>query len=279
MKLENYEHSRSGQYVVALHSSASNSKQWRQLTIDMANQHEVLACELPDYPDSDYQRCFSNNGMSAVADPILKDIQKLGQPVHLVGHSFGGAVALKIALTQPNLIKSLTLYEPASFHIMNDDDDEDRNLFSDLKRIADTLSAETLAGRPDLGMKGFVDFWNGEGAWENLSRAAQCNLAKSAKLVASDFSCLFHETWKMKSLGCINIPTMMLVGMNSPAIAQQTAIRIAGHIDNARIEMLPNLGHMAPVFNPQCINPLIHQHIIQVEKTVHPDFLYQANAA
>jgi pimeloyl-ACP methyl ester carboxylesterase len=140
-----------------------------------------------------------------------------------VGHSFGGAIALEIALTQPSFIKSLTLYEPASFHIMNNDDGEDRKLFAGLKQIAHALFSETKAGRPDLGMKAFVDFWNGEGAWESLSTAAQSNLAKSANLVVSDFACLFHETWNLESLGRLNIPTLMLLGMNSPAIAQRNS--------------------------------------------------------
>jgi pimeloyl-ACP methyl ester carboxylesterase len=158
MNLEKYSHSKNSACIVALHSSASSSKQWKQLAADLEYRYDVLACELPGYQGSDYERCPSKKGMSAVADPILQDILKLGQLIHLVGHSFGGAVALKITLTQPNLIKSLTIYEPASFHIMNNDDGEDRKLFVGLQQIAHALSTETLAGRPDLGMKVFVDF-------------------------------------------------------------------------------------------------------------------------
>jgi len=162
---------------------------------------------------------------------------------------------------------------------MNNDDGEDRELFAGLQQIAHALSAETLAGRPDLGMKVFVDFWNGKNAWEHLSPAAQNNLAKTADLVIADFSNLFSETWGLESLGRLNIPTMMLLGMESPAIAQRTAIQIAGHIPNASFAMLPKLGHMAPVFNSQRVNPHIYQHITQVEKTAHQYNWYQADAA
>jgi pimeloyl-ACP methyl ester carboxylesterase len=279
MNLEKNSHSINSACIVALHSSASSSKQWKQLSADMEYRYDVLACELPGYQGSDYERCHSKTGMSAVADPILEDIQKIGQPVHLVGHSFGGGVALKIALTRPDLVKSLTLYEPASFHVMNNDDHQDRKSYAEFKQIAQILSSATTAGRPDHGMKAFVDFWNGKNAWEHLSPAAQNNLAKTADLVIADFSNLFSETWGLESLGRLNIPTMMLLGMESPAIAQRTAIQIAGHIPNANFAMLPKLGHMAPVFNSQRVNPHIYQHITQVEKTAYQYNRYQADAA
>ena len=279
MNLDNYAHPKNRSCVVALHSSASNSRQWKQLAADMAYQYDVLACELPDYHGSDYHRRPSIKGMSAVADPILEDIQKLGQPVHLVGHSFGGAVALKIALTRPNMVKSLTLYEPAAFHIMKNDDQEDTKLLAGIKQIAQTLSSQALAGRPDRGMKVFVDFWNGKGAWESFSPAGQNNLAKSADLVIADFLSLFEETWELEYLGRLNIPTKMLLGTKSPAIAQRVAIQIAGNIRGATLAMLPNLGHMAPVSHPHLVNPLIQRHISLIENTMHQDRWYQANAA
>ena len=39
-------------------------------------------------------------------------------PVHLVGHSYGGAVALQFALRWPGRVASLTLYEPARFALL-----------------------------------------------------------------------------------------------------------------------------------------------------------------
>lgn len=49
------------------------------------------------------------------AAPIIAAIERRGVPVHLVGHSYGGGVALYIAARHPERIASLTLYEPSAF--------------------------------------------------------------------------------------------------------------------------------------------------------------------
>ena len=43
-------------------------------------------------------------------------LRRLGlQQVHVVGHSFGGCIALQLALDSPHLVRSLALLEPALF--------------------------------------------------------------------------------------------------------------------------------------------------------------------
>lgn len=279
MAIKTYNPIKCNSSVVALHSSASSSRQWKQLAECMEHRFDVLACELPGYAASEYTRCDLHTGMLPVAEPILNDICKFGKPVHLVGHSFGGAVAIKIALARPDLVKSLTLYEPATFHIMNNDDSRDRKHYYGIKQIEQTLASATTTGHADQGMKTFVDFWNGKSAWDSISQSARNHLAGCAKSVIADFSNLFTETWELDCLDQLNIPTLMIMGMDSPAITQRIATQIAGHIRGAKLAMLPDLGHMAPVSDPKWVNPRIHQHIALVERSVKQISWPQTDAA
>ncbi len=50
----------------------------------------------------------------------IQDVCPDGAPFHLVGHSYGGAVALQFALSHPDRLLSLTLVEPSCFHVLNE---------------------------------------------------------------------------------------------------------------------------------------------------------------
>ncbi|WP_282610090.1 alpha/beta fold hydrolase [Pelagibius sp. Alg239-R121] len=251
--------------IVALHSSASDGRQWAGLVSELCDRHEVLAYNLPGY-GQEFKRCTSQQGMAVVAEPIIQEILKFGETVHLVGHSFGGGVALKIALMRPDLVKSLTLYEPVSFHVLNNGSQADAALLSGLKQVEQGLLSDDTDGRTGPAIKPFIDFWNGQGAWDAMPESLRNKLISTTAAVVADFVNCFGETWRLDDLKGLDIPTQILMGMESPAIAQRTATLVFEHIQEAELVMLPGLGHMAPIHAPDWVNPRIKQHIARVER-------------
>ena len=87
--------------VVCIHASASSSGQWRPLMERLAGRFRSLAVDLygygqsPPWPD---ERPLSLTDEAALIEPVLEAV---GDPVHVIGHSYGGAVALKAALVRP----------------------------------------------------------------------------------------------------------------------------------------------------------------------------------
>src|SRR3546814_9724822 len=105
---------------------------------------------------------------------------------HLVGHSYGGAVALKIALTRPQRVLSLTLIEPVVFHLLPlAGDDEDMRLYRTILGVRDRLRGAVAAGWPAHGMATFVDFWNGAGTWDAADAEQRQRDRKSTRLNSS----------------------------------------------------------------------------------------------
>src|SRR5690348_9869377 len=123
-----YSEAGSGETVLLLHATASSSAQWFDLAgVLRANCH-VVAPDLYGYGETDPwpgNRPFALSEEAALADAVLP---RDGRPVHLVGHSYGGAVALRFALQQPERLRSLVLIEPVAFHLLWGDT-ADRRLF------------------------------------------------------------------------------------------------------------------------------------------------------
>lgn len=252
--------------VVALHSSGFNALQWDGLIADLGERYDVFAYDLPGY-GTDRRAEGARAGMDALARTVLDKIADLGEPVHLVGHSFGGSVAIRIALTRPDLVSSLTLYEPTAFFTLRDGDSDDRDLLDELKRVGDELEAAIADGSRETGMQALVDFWNGDGAWQQTSANLRGRLAALAEVFARDFRATFAEALTADDLSRLTMPVLLMMGMDSPEIAQRTTIMLAEKLPRAELAMLSGLGHMAPVVAPQWVNPRIVQHIARVERS------------
>ena len=86
-----------GEPVVLIHSSVSANRQWRALTEALKDRYRVLAINLFGYGETTPWPTAAPQSLYAQAQLVLALCEGLGARVHLVGHSFGGSVALKAA--------------------------------------------------------------------------------------------------------------------------------------------------------------------------------------
>ncbi|WP_432431528.1 alpha/beta fold hydrolase [Chelatococcus daeguensis] len=96
-------------HVVALHCSGGGGRQWRRLAERLAPDHRLIA---PDLIGSDGGGAWEGQAIFSLADEaasIIALIDRLEGPVHLVGHSYGGGLALHIAARRPERLASLSL--------------------------------------------------------------------------------------------------------------------------------------------------------------------------
>src|SRR5262249_36585534 len=105
-----------GEPVVLLHSSGMSGAQWRRTVEPLAAGG--LRPIVPDllgsgrsapWPDGEPFR------FELDVEVVGRLLRRVGRPVHLVGHSYGGHVALRAATLAPDRVLSLALYDPVSF--------------------------------------------------------------------------------------------------------------------------------------------------------------------
>ena len=215
------------------------------------------------------------SGIDGVASNVIDHLAGFGKAVHLVDHSFGASVALKIALLRPDLVKSLTRYEPVAFHLLETGNAEDRDQLAEMHEISSTLADCAEADDAECGMRTVVDFWNGRGSFDGSSDERRRRLSAMTPAVLKDFARCFAEHWTLDDLATLSMPVLVLAGMDSPEIAQN----VANAVSPARLATLPGVGHMTPVYEPERVNPRIYKHIVQVEQPIANCFWPQRAAA
>lgn len=250
-----------GETVVMLHSSASSGNQWRALIEQLPAGWRGLAPDLYGYgcnPGWPGECAFSLAAESRLVRSLLPDPE---EPVHLVGHSYGGAVALRMAVERPDLVASLTLFEPVAFHVLATGSTEDRALLDSASTLAARVAGSLLTGEYAGAMQAFVDFWNGPGTWTASSDKFRSALCTRLAKLPLDFAAVIDEPISLRAYSGLRIPTLILEGERSPAITRRITALLADSMRTARKVTVPEVGHMAPISDPAAINGRIVRHL------------------
>lgn len=256
-----YQRSGSGAPILLLHSSGCTGGSWQRMVSELGAGFTSYTPDLAGYGQSSCDYIGEGSTLWDEAEfvaPLLWDAE---ERFHLIGHSFGGAVALATALAWPERIRSLTLYEPTAFSILRHRDGEDREQFDVIRRVADDMRKFISEGSSHRAMALFVDFWNGVGTWDQMSMTQQYGLSLLAKKMVRDFHMLFDEKWNVEDFGRLRFPVALLKGEKSSPVAIRVADVLANLIPQARLIEIQNAGHMAPVTQPRIVAPVIAEHL------------------
>jgi pimeloyl-ACP methyl ester carboxylesterase len=249
--------------VVCLHASASSGRQWQALGRRLAGRYRVLSPDLygagnsPPWP-ADRQPSIADE--VALLEPVF---EAAGEPVHLIGHSYGGAVAARAALTYPGRFRSLVLIEPVLFGLLLAQDPGQPAAREVVAVCQDTRIAVEL-GALDGAARRFIDYWMGPGAWAGMPPHRRAAAARAMRTVSSEWSAIFADTTPLTAYASLDLPTLYLVGGKSPASTRAVARLLTQVLPDVSTAELAEAGHMAPITHPDLVSGAIEAHIAQL---------------
>jgi pimeloyl-ACP methyl ester carboxylesterase len=244
--------------VVLIPCSASSARQWDALSEQLAG-FAPLPLDLWGHGDRPHWHGAGALSLSAEAAAIGQACPD-GAPFHLVGHSYGGAVALAFAASHADRLRSLTLIEPSSFHILKAADGG-APLLDEIAAVAKAVNRGVLCGDYRAGMGTFIDYWAGAGSWKSLPEKKKEQLAQRAVHVAHHFYALMEEPATLASYAKIEVPTLILCGTRSPRPSRAMTRLLAETMPRARHRTIADAGHMSPITHPAEVNRLILEHV------------------
>ena len=251
----------SGEPVVLLHSSVCSSAQWESLGEALQKDFLVLAPDLYGYGESQDWPGTRAIGLADEAEIVEALARTCPGPLHLVGHSYGGAVARKAAARGRIELASLTLIEPVAFHVLSNDDPLGEVYMSQVRDIADYVQSALAMGDRNAAMHCFVDYWNGFGAWEALSARHRQKIMAVAPKVPLDFWAAMSEPASLARYLSLEVPTLLVCGTESPAPVRRIVSLLDVAIPRVQISLVPGAGHMLPLTHAETVNRDIASHL------------------
>src|SRR5262245_30518704 len=242
--------------IVLLHCSGSSGAQWRSFAASLGERYQAVAPDLIGYGAA---APWSGGEFSLAreAAAVRSVIGRLQQPVHLVGHSYGGAVALHIARTRPELLRSLTLIEPSAFHLLRGGDVTDLAGLREIETVAADTRASLLAGDYSGGFGRFVDYWSGPGSWSAMPPAKRAKFAPQLAKVVLDFHAILNEPAELEDVCDIDLPTLLVQGGCTALPSRCVCARLRTALPDASFRVVQRAGHMLPLTHADEVNSLV----------------------
>jgi pimeloyl-ACP methyl ester carboxylesterase len=259
--------------VVLLHSSGSTPRQWQELVEALRFDFRVLGVEFHGHglrPDWPHERRMTLEDDAALVEPLLQ----LTGGAHVVGHSYGGAVALKLACMRPHLVRSLVAYEPVLFRLLAEDGAHPEYMH-DVMRAVHAMRERLREGHAAQSARVFVEFWSGAGGWQAMSARAQQAVAIRMPSILRHFEALFSEPFARDQLAHLPVPMLFLAGSRTVPPARRIAQLLRVALPLALHDELPAMGHLGPITHAHTVNERIRQ-FIQPE---HASFNLQSRRA
>lgn len=198
------------------------------------------------------------HGASAEWDGVA-DLQALSTQIavelcapgsHVIGHSFGGTVALRLAVERPDLVARLTLCEPVFFAAVR----QEPAYAAYLERFAPYLKA-MAAGDHAAAAAAFQSQW-GESDWDQLPSFARAELTKRIALIAASLPAIEGDSGgvfapgRLEQLRC---PVTLIRGERTEPIMRHVHRAIMARISQATEVVITRAGHMAPLTHARAV--------------------------
>lgn len=242
--------------VLCLHCSTGSSRQWRALAETLGDGYRIIAPDLLGYGGNVPWMPERTLRLETEVGRLLPLLHRAAGPVDVVAHSFGAAVAVKLALDHPDKVRSLTLYEPVLFGLLTEEPDAAEAL-GEIDATSGRIGAALADGNVDAAARHFIDFWCGGGTWNGMPETRREGVRACIQKVRADFGALLADETTRSDLARLDMPVLCLSGARSPAATRRIAKILSSTFPRAKSRRFEDAGHMGPLTHAGEVNACI----------------------
>lgn len=192
-------------------------------------------------------------------------VQCFDGPAHVVGHSFGGYLALRLAVERPDLVQSLSLIDPVFIAAGQRGNPE---LFAEHLELAGPAFIALQSGDMDTAARHFMEYWGTGGNLDALRPSVLAYCAARMPLVTATQAPLLEDNAHLLSrLDEVDVPVLILEGSESPSIMSAICDELEADLPQSFRVLLQGAGHMAPLSNPDEVAGMIGAFIASLSQT------------
>lgn len=233
--------------VLALHCSLAHAGAWAGLAERLTGL-TLTAPDLPGHGNSgDWDGVQDYHGLTTrIATAMAEEIGQ-GAPIDLLGHSFGGTVALRIALERPDLVRSLTLFEPVLFSAARVAGAPEWLAHAEGDKV---FAAHLAARRREAAAAHFHAIWGSGPPLERLPERQRRYIIDRIHLIAAIGPVVVDDAPGLLDPGrmqALRVPALLVQGAASPPVVTAIMDELARCLPHSRRRVVEGAGHMAPL--------------------------------
>jgi len=253
--------------VLLIHSTGLGARQWKSLT-QRLSPRRCFAPNLLGYSPSDSWKGREPIDWEIDFVACRQLLLQLPPPVDLVGHSYGGFIAMRLALEHPEHVRRIALHEPTAWGCLFDSGDE--ALQAAMTAIMEKLVNPGPSATPEQWLEMFVDFWNAPGVWAAMPKARQAVWIHLFPKVFAEVRQLCMDRTPLSVWQAVCHPTLITMGRASPPGEQEVCRLLADQLPRCTL-VETNGGHLAPLTHPASVLPNMQKWLLDtLSPTDHP---------
>jgi pimeloyl-ACP methyl ester carboxylesterase len=249
-----------GDTVVLLHAGGTSSTHWRKVVPHFEDRFHLVAPDLIGFGETaswEGSRELTHDDQADLVEHMIG--RAAAGPVHVVGHSYGGAVAMRLALRHRALVKSLVLIEPVLTPLLQQAGKA--RLFEAERRLAAAFIADAEAARSVSAWRHFIDHYNGDGTWDALSGNTRYRFLSMTHETADAYRSNLNNPTTLQDLQAVAMPTLLLFGARTTETYRRICRILGDHLPNRTSVELDGAGHMSPLTHPDEVARAIVRHV------------------
>lgn len=246
-----------GPALLLLPGSFGTGSGWKAVTDRLARHYRIVTTSLLGYGATAERRPLGNATMRQQTEVIDRILERIGEPAHVVGHSFGGLTALAHAIEGTIKPASLILVEANPPGLLKTSGEAD--LYAMFGAMTQDYFAEFEAGRSDAA-RHVIDFYGGEGTFAAFPAKVRDYVMKTTPANIRDWSSGTPFEPPLSAYHQIVVPTLVVRGGESHPAMMRIAEILAKTIPHGRLETVPGGGHFLPATHPAELARLLDVH-------------------
>jgi esterase len=236
-----YEEHGSGEAIVGLHGAGSSAAFWSDAARELATRGRTIVYDRRGHFRSERPKPYATNVHEHANDAAALIDELAAAPAIVIGRSYGGAIAIDLALSYPDLVRALVQLEG----------DGGLSLSGTAMRELAELSQQVFAAADaDMTTVGetLIRLASGNDAWEGLPEEAKEILTDNGPAIVAELRGGYPDVTP-EQLGTIGAPTLLVAARDSEFDYSEVTSIVAAALPSARVEWVDG-GHAIDPAHP-----------------------------
>ena len=271
--------------VLFVHGLGGESLDWLDVAVQLKDSFDCSAVDLPGFAHSPLPP-GKDLSLDGLAGTVAEVARTLGGPVHLVGVSLGGAIAVRVAAEHPELVASLTLVAPA-LPDLRLKPGSGQLLIALLPAVGPAIVRTIINADPEWMAKRIYALCYGHPRAVSPQRHAR-ELATLRQRASLDYSpYVYREAlrttvmsyldrgprrlWQQAAL--VGVPTLVISGGRDRLVSHRVAARAKRTFPDVEVLRLPEAGHVAHLEDPTTVATAMRAFLSRPDRPDRPDLI------